>query len=78
MSHEVEKQNTALKNKWCDCGFVCNAQVSLKTHMNTTEAPLNMKTKNIKENTMIEGIDDHYQIEVLDGEQVRSGTFYIS
>ena len=29
-----------------------------------------METKPIEEDTMSEGIDDHYQIQVIDGEQV--------
>ena len=38
--------------------------------MNTKHGPINMETKTIEENTMLQDIDDHYQIEILHGEQV--------
>ena len=70
VSNENEKQITANENKCSECGFVGNTQVSLKKHVNTKHAPLNKETRNIEENTMLQDIDDNYQVEILHSEQV--------
>ena len=57
-----EKQNTVNKNKCSEFGFVGNKQVSIKKHINTIHAPINMETKTLEENTMLQDIDDYYQI----------------
>ena len=64
-------ENVAYKeNKCCMCEFDGNTEVSLKKHMNTKHPPTEIKTKNIEEDPMLNGIDEHFQIEYLAGEQV--------
>ena len=58
------------ENKCCKCEFVGDTEVSLKKHMNTKHPPTIIKTNNINEDPMLDGIDEHFQIEFLEGEQV--------
>ena len=57
------------ENKCCLCEFVSNTEVSLKKHKNTKHPPsIIKKTKNIKEDPILDGIDEHFQIEFLEGD----------
>jgi hypothetical protein len=69
-STSVDDKMSYEENKCCKCEFVGNTEVSLKKHMNTKHPPTIIKTNNIKEDPLLDGIDEHFQIEFLDCEQV--------
>ena len=60
----------------CKCNFVGETYFSLKKHINTKHEPQSIETNNKEEEKFIEtdcvldGIDDLFQIEIIEGEEV--------
>ena len=69
-SNGVDDKVSYKENKCCECSFVGNTGVSLKKHINTKHPPTNIKTNKSEEDPILAGIDEHYQIEFIEGEQV--------
>ena len=64
----TDKNDKELKCE--ECNFVGNSNVSLKKHINAKHAPLPMDYDKEESHPLSEGVQDLFQIEVLEGVEV--------